>query len=158
MLKPLERNGVGFALTVGLVRIKPGKPGDPGLVPTPLGSVFAPEPDASTRVHYDPYLNAIASVSLFDDRAVVHLNVGALRDTSAEVTRRSWGVGAELEVTARVYAIAETYGLSDEKPGYQAGIRYWVVPQRLQVDGTVGRQNASPDNLRWISLGVRVLW
>ena len=44
-----------------------------------------------------------------------------------------------------VFGIAETYGVSNEKPAYQVGLRYWAIPARLQIDGTYGWQHASPD-------------
>jgi hypothetical protein len=155
LLKPLETNGVGFALTVGVSRLNPGTAQE--IVATPFGLVTVPG-ESSTKTHYDPYANAIASVSVLDDAAVFHFNAGATRDTSAHQTIGSWGVGAEIALGGRFFGIAETYGVSDEKPAYQVGLRYWVIPARLQVDGTYGWQHASPENLNWISIGMRILW
>jgi len=155
LLKPLETNGVGFALSVGVSRLKPGTPAE--VVITPF-DVVTTSGETSTRTHYDPYLNGIASVSVLDDAAVFHFNAGATRNTSNDQTIGNWGVGAEIRVTDRVFGIAETYGVSDQKPAYQAGIRFWAIPLHWQVDGTFGWQNASPANLRWISVGVRILW
>jgi hypothetical protein len=155
LLKPLETNGIGFALTLGVSRGNPG-PGQE-VVETPLGPVTVAA-ESSTSTHYDPYVNAISSVSVLDDAVVFHFNVGATRDTSTSRTIGSWGVGAEIALGGSFYGIAETYGVSHEKPSYQVGIRYWAIPGRLQVDGTYGWQHASPDNLSWISIGVRILW
>jgi hypothetical protein len=155
LLKPLETNGIGFAFSVGVSRLKPGSPGE--VVITPF-DITTTGDGTSTSTHYDPYLNAISSLSALDDGVVLHLNAGATRNTSSNQTIGSWGVGAEIRVTDRVFGIAETYGLSEGKPAYQAGIRFWAVPSRWQVDGTYGWQHASPANLRWISIGVRILW
>lgn len=155
LLKPLATNGVGFALTAGVARLSPGTPLE--VVETPFGTVTT-EDEASNAVHYDPYLNAIASVSALDDALVIHFNAGATRDTSNNTTVGNWGVGTELALGERFFGIAETYGVSDQKPAYQAGIRYWVIPARLQIDGTYGWQHASPANLSWISVGMRILW
>ncbi len=155
LLKPLTTNGAGFALTVGLSRLKPGATVE--VVETPFGVTTVPG-ESSTSTQYNPYLNAIASVSAFDDAVVLHFNGGATRNTAADRTIGNWGVGAELAVTDRVIGIAETYGLSQGKPAYQTGIRFWAIPARWQIDGTYGWQHASPANLRWISLGVRILW
>lgn len=155
LLKPLETNGIGFAFTVGVSRIKPGTAQE--VVVTPFGITTVPG-TASTKVHYDPFVNGIASVSTLDDAAVFHFNVGVTRDTGANDTLWNWGVGAEIRVTERVYGIAETYGVTHEKPAYQVGLRYWIIPSHLQVDGTFGWQHASPDNLQWISIGLRILW
>jgi hypothetical protein len=155
LLKALETNGIGFALTVGVSRLNPGTAQE--IVATPFGLVTVPG-ESSTGTHYDPYVNAISSVSVLDDAVVLHFNAGATRDTSSHQTIGSWGVGAEVALGGRFFGIAETYGVSDEKPAYQVGIRYWVIPARLQVDGTYGWQNASPENLNWISIGMRILW
>ena len=155
LLKPLETNGVGFALTVGVTRLNPGTAQE--VVATPFGLVTVAG-ESSTGTHYDPYLNAISSVSVLDDAVVLHFNAGATRNTSDNQTIGNWGVGAEIALGGRLFGIAESYGVSNEKPAYQVGIRYWVIPSRLQVDGTYGWQHASPDNLNWISIGVRILW
>jgi len=155
LLKPLETNGVGFALSIGVSRAKPGTPGEVVATPFDITTVSGP---TSTSTHYDPYLNGISSVSLLDDGVVLHFNAGATRNTSSNETVGNWGVGAEIRVTDRVFGIAETYGLTEGKPAYQAGIRLWAIPARWQIDGTYGWQHASPANLRWISIGVRILW
>jgi len=155
LLKPLETNGIGFALTVGVARLKPGAGEE--IVATPFGITTVPS-QTSTKVHYDPYVNGISSVSVLDDAVVFHLNAGATRNTSDNSTIGNWGVGAEIRVTDRVYGIAETYGVSHQKPAYQIGVRYWITPSRLQMDTTFGWQHSSPDNLQWISIGVRILW
>lgn len=155
LLKPLETNGIGFALTLGVSRGNPGTAQE--VVETPFGPVTTAS-ESSTGTHYDPYVNAISSVSVLDDAVVFHFNAGVTRNTSSNQTVGSWGVGAEIALGGRFFGIAETYGVSDEKPAYQVGIRYWAIPGRLQVDGTYGWQHASPDNLNWISIGVRILW
>lgn len=130
LLRPLETNGVGYALTVG--------------------SFYG----ATTN----PYLNAIGSFSFAEDRVVVHANLGALRDNAAKVSRGTWGVGAEILLIApRLYAIAETYGQRGEKPTAHTGLRIWIVPNRVQVDTTVGMQKSSPER-RFGTVGLRVLW
>ena len=155
LLKPLETNGIGFALSVGVSRLKPGSPGEVVITPFDITTAGG---ETSTATHYDPYLNAISSVSVLDDSVVLHFNAGATRNTSSNQTIGNWGVGAEIRVTDRVFGIAETYGVSDQKPAYQAGIRFWAIPSHWQIDGTFGWQHSSPANLRWLSIGVRILW
>jgi len=130
LLKPLETNGAGFALT--------------------LGTFYG----AATS----PYLNAIGSFSFADDRVVVHANLGALRDGAARSSRGTWGVGAEvLLIAPRLYGIIEAYGQRGDKPTAHTGLRIWIVPNRVQVDTTMGVQNASPER-RFGTLGLRLLW
>lgn len=130
LLKPLATNGTGFALTVG----------------TFYGSTT------------NPYLNAIGSFSFADDRAVVHANLGAMRDNAARITRGTWGAGSEVLLFAsRLYGIVEAYGQRGEKPTAHTGLRIWIVPNRIQVDTTVGVQRSAPEH-RFGTVGLRILW
>jgi hypothetical protein len=130
LLKPLETNGAGFALTLG---------------------TFAGD-------KWSPYVNGIGSFSLADDRVVLHTNVGAIRDNVAAMSRWTWGAGAEILLMApRLYGILESYGQRADKPTLHTGLRIWLVPNRVQVDTTVGVQHASPER-RFGSVGLRILW
>lgn len=130
LLKPLQTNGSGFALSAGLLYNR-----------------------ASS-----PYVNGIGSFSFADDRVVLHLNAGAVRDNVARLSRGTWGSGAEILLAGSwLYGIVESYGQRGEKPTLHTGFRIWVVPNRVQVDTTVGKQDASPER-RFGTLGLRVLW
>jgi hypothetical protein len=130
LLKPLVTNGSGFALTLG----------------TLVSSATS------------PYFNAIGSFSFADDRVVLHTNLGGIRDNVANLSRGTWGAGAEVLLAApRLYGILESYGQRGEKPTLHTGLRIWIVPNRIQVDTTVGRQQASPER-RFGTVGLRILW
>ncbi len=130
LLKPLVTNGAGFALSLGML----------------AGSTTS------------PYLNAIGSFSFSDDRVVLHANLGGLRDGTSNRSRGTWGVGAEILLAApRFYGIVERYGASGEKPTLHTGLRIWIVPNRVQVDTTVGLQQSSPAR-RFATVGLRILW
>jgi hypothetical protein len=130
LLKPLETNGAGYAFTLG---------------------TFAGD-------KISPYVNGIGSFSFADDRVVMHANLGAIRDNVAGLSRWTWGVGAEILLLApRLYGILETYGQRADKPTVHTGLRIWLIPNRVQVDTTVGLQNASPER-RFGTVGLRVLW
>jgi hypothetical protein len=106
----------------------------------------------------DPYVNAIGSVSFADDRAVVHVNAGAIRDGKVDLTRWTWGLGLEALLHApRLYGILETYGIRDEKPTLHGGLRFWIRPQRVQLDTTVGTQSGQPDR-HFYTVGLRILF
>jgi hypothetical protein len=130
LLKPLLTNGAGFALTVGML--------------------------ANTA--NSPYFNAIGSFSFLDDRMVLHANLGGIRDNVAKISRGTWGAGAEILLIApRLYGIFETYGQRGEKPTVHTGLRIWLVPNRVQVDTTLGVQHSSPER-RFGTVGLRILW
>ncbi|MFY9314339.1 MAG: hypothetical protein WAO95_02120 [Burkholderiales bacterium] len=130
LLKPLETNGAGFALSLGTF--------------------------AGNKI--GPYVNGIGSLSLADDRVVLHGNLGAIRDNVARLSRWTWGLGGEILLLApRIYGILETYGQRADKPTLHTGLRIWVVPNRVQVDTTVGLQNSDPER-RFGTVGLRILW
>jgi len=137
LVVPLEVNRAGFAFTLGAAQVSPFQ---------------------SPRV-WNPYVNGIGSFSFFDDRIVLHANLGALRDNQLHLTRGTWGLGAEvLLIAPRLYGIIETYGQRLEKATLHGGVRVWVVPNRMQVDATVGSQHAAPFDRRFATIGLRLLW
>ena len=108
-----------------------------------------------------PYFYIPASLSLADDRVVLHLNIGALRERDLRASRATWGVGSELQATERLFVIAETYGQHADKgagsPFVQLGLRYWVVPGHVQIDTTWGSRVSELHAERWFSIGLRLL-
>lgn len=137
LLRPLRTNDFGLAATVGALRQEPLGPAEGA---------------------WSPFVNLITSVSALDDALVVHVNAGLLDDRQSDVKRYTWGLGAEIATTARLWVIAETYNQEGEKPSAQLGLRCWVVPNQMQVDGTLGAQHSEPQNRRWISIGIRILF
>lgn len=136
LFKPLETNGWGWGLAVGTVRHPEINPG-----PNLLGNTYA----------YVP-----VSASFLDDRAVVHANLGWLRDKATRRNNATWGLGGEYVLGSHVSAIAETFGDNRGKPYWQTGARIFIVPERVQIDATVGRQFSGPRGGQWISIGLRL--
>src|SRR6266581_2252552 len=127
LFKTLETNGSGYALSLGM-----------------FGE--------------NPYFNGIGSFSYLDDRAVIHANLGAIRDRSEGVSRGTWGIGLEaLLVAPRLYGILESFGQRGDTPTQHAGLRFWVIPNRFQIDATAGRQSGLPER-RFTSVGLRFLF
>ena len=136
LLKPLETNGAGFALTLGTYRVNPKEGSDV----------------------WSPYVNGIGSFSFLNDRAVIHTNLGAIHDRIAGMDRGTWGIGLEaLLLAPRVYGILETFGQRGDKPTRHTGIRFWIVPNRVQIDSTLGEQKTDPAH-RFYSIGLRLLF
>ena len=106
----------------------------------------------------DPYFNGIGSFSFLDDRAVIHTNLGAIRDRTEEITRGTWGIGLEaLLFEPRLYGILETFGQRGDTPTQHVGLRFWVIQNRFQIDATAGQQSSSPAR-RFTSVGLRLLF
>ena len=133
LFKPLETNGYGLGLAAGYAT-QPGQ-GQSG----------------------SPYFYVPLSFSLADDRVVIHTNLGNLRERESKQNRLTWGVGSELQATPSLYVIAETYGQDKGSAFFQTGLRYWLVPNHVQIDTTYGSQFGHIGEQRWISLGLRLI-
>lgn len=139
LLKPLETNGWGAALTLGHVRHS-GINGN--------------------EVQRDFYVNAPLSKSFLDDKVVAHANLGWLREGETLKNRTTWGLGSETQLNSRVYLIAEAFGQLSRESQYQIGLRFWAIPDRVQIDTTYGNsfgRAGSGNQARWFSIGLRLL-
>lgn len=135
LFRPLETNNWGWGLALGSIRHPEITPG-----PNMLGNTYA----------YIP-----VSVSLNDDRAIIHANFGWLKDKASGLDSISWGIGGEFKLHPRLLGIAETYG---DNRGYaygQVGLRYSVIPDLFQVDATFGQQFSGEGDSHWFSFGIR---
>lgn len=137
VFRPLETNGYAYGLAVGGYLH-----GDPAPGQGRLKSLY----------FYAPF-----SRSFLDDRVVAHVNLGAQKDRDTGRSAWTWGAGAEISFTPRVFLIAESYGDDRTRPYFQGGVRLWLVPNRVQVDATVGAQSGDARATRWFSLGVRLI-
>lgn len=137
----------------GKTLFRPLAPNDWG-VGLVAGVLHHPQSDAGGR---DWYAYVPASVSFRDDRFVLHGNLGWLREQEVGAHRLTWGVGSETQLGGRSWLIAETFGQNQGRPSYQVGLRHWIVPDRLQVDATVGDRFGGDDRERWFSIGLRWL-
>ena len=133
LFKTLETNGFGIGVAAGYAT-QPGN-GQSG----------------------SPYFYVPASFSFADDRFVLHTNLGAVREREGRQTRLTWGIGSETQTTDRLYIIAETYGQDKGSPFYQMGLRYWIVPNHVQIDTTFGSQIGNIHDERWASIGLRLI-
>ncbi|HYF59894.1 MAG TPA: hypothetical protein VEA81_13160 [Burkholderiaceae bacterium] len=137
LFRALEPDSWGIGLAVGTLNLFPGDRG------------------RSTR---DPYVYVPVSIATLGERVVWHLNAGATHGSGeARRLRGTWGVGVEGAVVPRLLLVGETYGVHDERPLWQFGVRVWLVPGRVQVDATVGDQTGSAGIGRWATLGLRLL-
>jgi hypothetical protein len=136
LFRPLRTDDFGWGAVLGVAR-------DPNI--DPVGNLID-----------NIYAFIPASWSLAGDRVVLHANVGALHDRHERRTRGTWGLGTEIALFGPVQLIAESFGEGGSKPFRHAGLRIWLVPDRLQVDTTVGtRVGAGGADERWFTVGVR---
>lgn len=93
------------------------------------------------------------TISRFDDRLLVHTNLGWLR---ARGTRpdRLWAAGAEWAASSSLSLTMEAYGTRRSHGMGQAGARLTLVPERLALDAGVGQRPGGGD--RYYTLGLTV--
>ncbi len=136
LFRPLEANNWGWGLGAGTVRHPEITPG-----PNLLGNTYA----------YLPL-----SASFGNDKLVAHANLGWLRDRASGMDNLTWGMGVELQTFPRFLAIAELFGDHRHDPYWQVGGRFAIIPDRVQVDATVGQQFSGPASGHWVSIGLRL--
>jgi hypothetical protein len=103
------------------------------------------------------YAYAPFTRSMLDDRLFVHANLGVQRVGIVPATGMTWGVGTEYAIAPRVFLMVETYGDNHNRNSYQGGVRVWLVPNRVQIDATIGTQAGDYGGNRWMSVGLRLL-
>ena len=137
ILWPLETDGWGVGLAVGTIRHlkRESANGWPG----------------------DAYFYVPVSISFASDAWVLHLNAGAVNRRDEKRTLATWGLGNEIRLRDDLYFIPEIFRSERGRPFYQAGFRYWIVKDRLQMDATYGNRAVSETGERWFSIGIRVL-
>ena len=135
LFRPLEANGWGWGLAAGTIQHPKINVG-----PNMLGNTYA----------YIPL-----SISLNDDKAIVHANIGWLKDKASGLNSASWGVGGEFKLDPKLLGIAETYGDNRGLSYGQIGVRYSVIPDLFQVDASFGQQLSGVANRHWLSFGIR---
>lgn len=136
--------------------LRPLKPNDYGVGLT-IGNARHPSTDRSSSMIGDAYLNIPVSISYADDRFVLHTNMGVIHDRDQDRNRLTWGVGSETQLDRNLQLIAEVYGDDRSRAFHHLGLRYWVVPDRVQVDTTYGNRFANDSEERWFSIGLRLL-
>ena len=94
--------------------------------------------------------------SNLNDKVILHSNVGMLHTITSN-TRVTWGAGTETALGKRTWLIAETFQQKEGRPFFQAGVRHWIMPNRVQIDATVGNRFGSRTDERWFSVGLRLL-
>ncbi|MCU0804545.1 MAG: hypothetical protein MUF79_05590 [Burkholderiales bacterium] len=98
------------------------------------------------------------TVARFDQRLILHFNLGAYHSYEERRTAVNWGAAAEIAVWGeRAYLIAEAYDDSFRRSEYQVGLRFWLIPDRVQIDTTYGGQFGVANSGHFYTVGLRLL-
>jgi hypothetical protein len=161
--------GGAWELALGIGRIGPDGPGDAyrsfiGQAKTvfhPLepngwgvGLTIASQFRQGEGVAGDLSVLVPVSVSLLDDRVLVHANVGWLRAHAAGRDEAFWATGAEWAVQPRLTLTLEAYGTGRSHGVTQVGLRYTLIPDRLAIDAGLGSRTGRPGAERYVTVGL----
>lgn len=137
LFRPLETNDWGWGLAVGVVR---------------HADINLRQNLLANRYFYVPI-----SKSYWDDKFVLLTNIGGVDNRDEKRRGLLYGVGGEFYLTPRFMLLGEVYGATGFDRFSQAGVRYWIIPDHLQVDTTYGFQLTGANRTEWITLGFRFI-
>lgn len=103
------------------------------------------------------YFYVPVSKSFRDDAIVLLTNIGAVDNRDENRRGLLWGVGGEFYLTPRFMLLSEVYGATGFDRFSQVGMRYWIVPDRVQVDTTYGFQLSGAHRTEWVTVGLRLI-
>jgi len=90
------------------------------------------------------YAYNVTSVSFRDESFVLLTLAGIKRDRERGRTVALWGLGSETLLMRHgqqeLILAAEVFGADQGRPGWQAGFRFWVVKEKVQIDAVMGAQ------------------
>lgn len=135
IFRPLAPDNWGIGLAIGRSHDLPGD-----------------SPAVASNYFYVP-----VSWATRGDEVVLHLNLGLRDDRSQHRTVGTWGLGSETRLAPNLQLVAEAFGESRNGTHVHGGLRWWVVPDRVQVDATLGSRLQPGTSNRWLSLGLRLL-
>ncbi len=119
-----------------------------------IGKIAHPEINPGPNQFGNTYIYFPISYA-YKNNAVLHTNLGLLKDKGLSGVKTTYGFGAEIPLIANVLGIVEIYGDEKQKPFYQIGVRYSVIPNLFQIDTTLGHQFDADSQGRWLSIGFR---
>ncbi|MFL6672668.1 MAG: hypothetical protein ACJ8LG_05165 [Massilia sp.] len=93
------------------------------------------------------------SMSLFDDRVLVHVNAGWQRPRGAH-SGATWALAAEWNATRRIGLTLEAYGSQHGRSYLQAGARYDLLPNRLTLDAALGQRISLRGLEHYVAVGL----
>lgn len=130
---------------------RPLTPGDWG-VGLVLGVGPNPSAEPGERRFGDVYAFVPASLSIADDRVILHGNLGwewdreSTREDDQVVDRDdhhlTWGARADVELAPQLSLLTELFGVDGERPAYQLGFRLHPPGAGLEMDVSWGGHTA----------------
>jgi len=137
IIQPIAINQTGFAIVLGNGRDRKR---------------------TMNRAIQDWYINIPISYP-YNDRLVMHTNLGVTHLTDEHTEKMNWGLSSEYNYNERVDLISEVFNQSSNSTYFQFGLRYWLIKNRAQIDTTymnsfnhIGEDQSFSVGLRLLSL------
>jgi hypothetical protein len=93
----------------------------------------------------------------YDDRLVIHTNLGLTHLTDEKTEKINWGLSSEYNYNERVDLISEVFNQSSNSTYFQFGLRYWLIKNRAQIDTTYMNSFNHIGEDQSFSIGLRLL-
>lgn len=122
-----------------------------------LGLVVAHLPLEAGSLAGDTSLNIPLTMSFAGDAVLVHANAGWTRHYTIHQGGATWALGAEMAMGPRAALTLETFGAKRGHSYVQAGARYSVIPNRLDVDAAYGERLTARGREAYLSLGLTLV-
>lgn len=98
----------------------------------------------------------LASYPVLPDRLTLHANLGGRWEREERRGGINGGFLAELELNSQVALLAEVYGSSRTRRGYQAGVRLTLVPDHVDLSVTRGGDDSNVHGRRYWAVSVEI--
>jgi hypothetical protein len=98
---------------------------------------------------------ALATFNLLDHRLRIHANAGVVYSQN-EYTTGAWGLAGEYDFADDWTLLGEVYRDGPGRPGYQVGVRYTLVTDRVELFLSGGDRFGHHEEKQWFAkFGVR---
>lgn len=122
-----------------------------------LGLVLARQPAAAGSLKGDTSINVPVTISLSDEKVLVHANIGWVRQGATPGDCFTWAIGTEFGVSQRTVFTLESFGSQLGRSRIQTGIRYSVLPSYLDLDASYGERLTARGQERVVSIGLTLM-
>jgi len=89
-------------------------------------------------VSHEAYAYLVASRAIAGDHTLLHLNLGALHRGATRAHALTWALALDRQVHERLWISLESFGENRARAHYQIAARHALVPERLQLDASLG--------------------
>lgn len=113
--------------------------------------------DGARQADWNYYAKLLTTTSFRDDDILLHTNLGVSQSKENHTTSLTWGVGNETRLFGKSTFIAEVFGENKGRPSYQAGVRYGLIPEQLELDLTYGNRFGRETEEAYFVVGLRFI-